>query len=234
MKILFVGMGGTNTYTARPLLRYFNTLDIPDKEVIFMDGDSYDIGNMNRQDFNPDHVSVNKAEAKVRELKQDFPNMLLTAVPEYLSEKSMDYYITNDMVVMVAVDCMKTRRLIDERAQQLENVLVISMGNELIDGDAFVYCRVNGKEITPSIQKGHPEISTAKEPTRSEMSCEQIAAMPSGGQLIFANAQSGIMGATMFWKFMVATEFLTKEAKVEYRGAYFDVDQMKVRPVTFN
>ena len=153
-------------------------------------------------------------------------------MPAYLDESNLDYHVEDGDLVMLAVDCMKTRRLVDEYAKTLNNILVISMGNELTDGDVQIYCRVGGVDITPSIQDGHPEVSTADNPTRSEMSCEQIAAMPSGGQLIFANLQAATVGVSSAWKFLTDTDFLKKATAPDYRGAYFDVASLRVRPIT--
>lgn len=234
MKVLFVGMGGTNTQAAQPLLRYLNTLNPKIEEVIIIDGDKFDSDNRTRQDFEPNHISVNKAEAKASELQNKFPELLITSIPEYLHEDDISYYITDNVIVMLAVDCMKTRKLVDNHAKTLKNILIVSMGNEMTDGDAFFYCKVNGKEISPSIQIGHPEISRATQLTRSEMTCEEIAAMPSGGQLIFANLQSGGIGATIVWKVLTETKMLTEPANLEYRGAYFDINTMRMRPVPIN
>lgn len=231
MKVVFVGMGGTNTQAAQPFLRYLNTIRENIEEVIIIDGDKFDDGNRERQDFNPESISTNKAEAKATELKDKFPELLITAVPEYLKEDEIPYYISDNTIVMLAADCMKTKKLVDDHAKTLNNVLVVSMGNEFVDGDAFIHCRVSGKEIAPSIQVGHPEIGNAQHPTRSEMSCEEISQLPSGGQLVFANLQSGCMGAAMAWKVLSSTEMLTKPTNLEYRGAYFDIETMKMRPV---
>lgn len=235
MKVVFVGMGGTNSWLARPLLKAMNSLNRDGSNTVtIIDGDKYDSGNFERQEFSLSNLSVNKAEAKAKELKPEFTNMQITAVSKYLSQKDVDYYIQDGDIVMVAVDCMKTRKVIDDHAKTLNNVLLISMGNEMMDGDVFVYCKVDGKELTPSLQIDHPEISNAKQPSRSEMSCEQIAALPSGGQLIFANLQAATLGLAMFWKFMADTELLTKSNPIDVRGAYFDNSKFKMVPVTIN
>lgn len=232
MKFVFVGMGGTNTFVLRPLLMYLNSSEIEDKDVVVIDGDHYDTGNLERQDFNPKMISVNKAEAKVEEFKSMFPDVVINAVPEYLRKDEIDYYIEDGDVVLLAVDCLMTRKLVDDHCNTLDNILLVSMGNELSDGDIQVCCRVQGENLTPSIQKGHPEISNALNITRSEMSCEEMAAMPSGGQLIFANLTAATSGVNAVWKILKDTEYLTKKAEFKFRGAYFDVSLLKVRPIT--
>lgn len=231
MRVIFAGMGGTGTFAVRPFLMYLASTRKTDIEVIIIDGDAYDVGNTERQDFDPALVGENKALAKAHEMSEIFPNIPINAVDDYLNEENMDYYIADGDVVMLAVDCPRTRSLVDEIAQTLDNILIISMGNEMVDGDIQVSCRVNGENLSPSIREDHPEIADAKNRTRSEMSCEEMAATPSGGQLIFANLQSAVMGVSSAWKFLKETEFLTQQKPVEYRGAYFDVESMKVRPV---
>lgn len=232
MKFVFIGMGGTNSLALRPFLMYLNSLDLPDKEVIIIDGDSYERSNLERQDFNPSFISVNKATAKAEEFKHVFPAISISGESRYLDESNLDYYIEEGSVVMMAVDCLKTRKLVDNYAQTLKNILVVSMGNELSDGDVHFICKVNNKLVTPSIQDDHPEISEAHNKTRSEMSCEEIAAMPSGGQLVFANLQAATAGVSAMWKILDSTKFLTQDATIEHRGAYFDVPSLKMRPVT--
>ena len=232
MKFIFIGMGGTNSLAIRPFLMFLNSTEIPNKEVLIIDGDSYESKNLERQDFNPLFINKNKAETKAKEFKSLFPGIIVKAVPKYIDEDSVDYHIVAGDVVFLAVDCLKTRKLVDDFAQTLSNILIVSMGNEMTDGDVQVFCKVNGEVLTPSIQDGHPEISKATVKSRSKMSCEEIAALPSGGQLIFANLQAATAGISIAWGILMATDFLMTPTIPLTRGVYFDIQLMKMRPVT--
>jgi len=232
MNFVFIGMGGTNSLLIRPFLMFLKPKDISPKKVVIIDGDNYSVDNLTRQDFNPDFVNVNKAEAKAQEFSKLFPEFQISAYPEYLDESNVSYYVQDGDTVLMAVDCMKTRKVVDNYCLGLENTLLISMGNEMQDGDAHFMCRVHGEFISPSIQLDHPEIANAEDRSRSEMSCEEIAALPSGGQLIIANLMSAITGMSIAWTCLEKTDFLRHTAQLKYRGAYFDAGELKMRPVT--
>lgn len=222
MRIICIGMGGTGTYAARMALRHLNSMSCSEKEFVMIDGDSYSVSNVERQDFDNRLINFNKAEAKYRELSPQYPQINMSFIPEYLSKDNIPYTIRDGDVVLLAVDCYKTIKLVDTHCSTLNNVMLIMMSNEYDEGQARMYCRVEGQDLTPSLRVGHPEIANAHNTTRSEMSCDQIANMPGGGQLMTTNAMGAVVGIRLMMPALEITELLTKANILPYKSVYFD------------
>ena len=69
--------------------------------------------------------------------------------------------------------------------------MVINGGNEEATGSTQLWIRCGGKDITPPISFLHPEILAGGE-DRAEMSCQAIAQLDGGTQLITANMASAM------------------------------------------
>lgn len=188
-KVVVVGVGGTGSYLLPQLIRYLNSRK-EDIEVTICDGDKYDEGNMNRQEFAHSMLNRNKAEVQTEIYMRKFKDMTIFCVPDYLGEANIKEVIKDGSIVFCCVDNHFCRNLISKHCQALKNVLLISGGNEEFDGNVQSFFRVNEKNMNDPIEVRHPEIEKTKDGNRSEMSCEQLAQLPSGGQVIFTNATS--------------------------------------------
>jgi molybdopterin/thiamine biosynthesis adenylyltransferase len=147
-----------------------------------VDGDSYEPKNESRQEF----VGYgNKARLKCVELQQRFKNLNFQDYPFFLDEAVAPEIIKERSIVFVAVDNHKTRKLISDYAKKLNDILIISGGNELTDGNVQIYFRKEGNDITPSLTDYHPEIDNPEDKSPDEMSCEELS--KSQPQLFFTN-----------------------------------------------
>ena len=227
--VIVVGTGGTGSFLLPPLMRYLNSKKST-AEIVFVDGDKYDQGNVNRQEFAHSRIGVNKARAQLDVYAQKFPQLEIVAISEYLGDRNVAKIIPEHSVVFCCVDNHVARSVISRHCQRLDNVLLISGGNEETDGNVQAFCRVDGKSLNEPIEKLHPEILTRNDGDRSEMSCEQLAALPGGGQVIFANLFSATLMCAMFFTYDNPRPVITQDGVKDVpciSEVMFDINQVK-------
>lgn len=187
---ILVGAGGTGSFLFLPLLRYlenfYNQVDA-DFRLTVIDGKDVAATKLHRQLFMGRQAGNPKATALVEQYEAD-PSVVI-AIPRYLGDDNITG-ITEGSIVLIAADNFPVRARIEARAQELNDITVINGGNELTDGSLQLYVRRNGEDITPPMSQGHAEILSDDGADHSRLSCEQIAELPSGEQLIVANMMS--------------------------------------------
>lgn len=187
-RYVMVGAGGTGTHLLHPLINYLNTHHGKDYELGIIDGDEVEEKNLARQLFNPSDILVNKARAAVT----PFSNLRnVIAVPEYLGDTNISRFITEGSVVLIAVDNFPVRSKIEQHCLTLQNVVVINGGNEEDSGSCQIWIRKDGINTTPVLSFLHPEINSGGV-DRAELSCQEVAQLPGGEQLIIANMASAM------------------------------------------
>lgn len=219
MNIKIIGAGGIGTALVFPLARYLNFGSHTNVHLTVIDGDSYESKNKDRQSFNE---FGNKAQVTVKSLKASFPNLFLKAEKEYVTPDSVGYLMGEDNIIFLCVDNHKTRKLVSEYCTELKNVVLISGGNALTDGNMQIYIRQNGLDITLPISSDfHPEISSPKDKRPDEISCdEQVASEP---QLIFTNLTIAVLMLNAFYTYT--------QNKIQYDEVYADILTNNVRSV---
>jgi molybdopterin/thiamine biosynthesis adenylyltransferase len=221
-------MGGIGTHLANKVIRYFyaNRHRANLDTIRVIDGDRYELSNYGRQDFDINMINQSKAETKVTELAVKFPDFTFVAIDEYIDDMNISHYIDDGDIVLVGVDCMHARKLIDDHVQNLQNAVLIIMGNEYTDGDFLTLVRQNGENLTkPASKYWEKQYSNPQGKPVSEMSCEELSELPSGAQLIFANDWAALAGAINLYQIMEKSEFFSKPLVPEdipVNGAYFD------------
>ncbi len=216
MAITVIGLGGIGSNLISPLCRYLDSLNEPEIRIVVIDGDAYEAKNADRQEF----LDVgNKAEVTAARMRRDFPGLAIEAKPEYVTDENIFFMINNGDTVFLGVDNHATRKLVSDRCQELEEVTLISGGNELTDGNVQIYLRKGGNELTPPITHLHPEIAHPQDRNPAEMSCEELAA--SGvPQLIFTNLAAAVHMLSAFW---MVSAVLAGKQKLVYSEQFFDV-----------
>ena len=98
---------------------------------------------------------------------------------------------------MLCVDNHATRKLVNDHCAKLKNICLISGGNDGVGkdsggtvrrgtyGNVQIYVRKNGKDITPSLAKFHPEIETPADKMPHELNCTDLVL--SKPQILFSN-----------------------------------------------
>lgn len=227
-RYLMIGAGGTGSHLLDPCLRYLRSFhggtDPGVWQFGIMDGDSLEEHNLDRQIFGADQVKMNKAQAAAA--RSMLPNV--AAIPEYLGRHNIPLFIDDGTVILIAADNFPVRSLIEQYCSSLANTVVINGGNELATGSCQIWVRKDGENLTPPLSFLHPEINAPGE-DRAEMTCEQIAKLPGGEQLIAVNAMSSVMMLTALIKYHRGQTDWTEVQFNILSGESFAMDQRERR-----
>lgn len=234
LKIKVIGTGGIGLCLLPTLCRYlnYNGEKYPAVEVSLIDGDSFEERNRERQDF----VEVGpKASMTAAEYRGKFPRLMFWDNPVYVSETNVIQLIRENDIVLLCVDNHKTRKLISDRAEELNNVTVINGGNDWTDGNVLVHIRRSGKNLTPPLaNKYHPEIvnPTDKNPAEVEQKpdgCADLAA--AAPQLLITNNYIAANMLAAFFNVVDEKQFEKVVAAPEnFAELYCDLTTLKTVP----
>lgn len=225
-----IGSGGIGTKLLPELCRVLNfgspEYDFDDADVCVIDGDTFEEKNRSRQAF---RERGNKAEVVVEELKKDFVNIGLTSKSVYVTEKNVAELICEDDLVLIGVDNHNVRRVISQHCRKLNNVVVISGGNELEDGNVMVMIRKDGDDFTlPLDSDKHPEIQNPDDENPGDKADEPkpegcIEMQESAPQLSITNM--------MVAAHMMGAIHAHLKGVLDYDELFFDMRTGKSRPV---
>ena len=221
-RVIVIGQGGIGSYLTLALCRYLNFTNYC-KKVVLVDGDRYSRGNLERQNIKATDETKNKAQAQSEQLRTWFNTLTLVPVPEFVTVKNVSEIISEKTIVFLAVDNHATRKIVSDQCKRLQNVVLISGGNELIDGNVQVFLKRNGRSRNPPIEKFHPEIEFPKDRNPAEISCEELARMPGSEQIIFTNLMAACLMLNAF-------HTIVTENPLRYSEVYFDIEQNKSLP----
>lgn len=214
-KIKVIGAGGIGCHLLEPLARYLSyTGDECDITVI--DGDRYEDRNRERQRFTE---CGNKAEHTVAALKQQFPKVHFRAKPEYLTESNVVTAVREKDTVFLCVDNHATRKLVSDRCEELDDVTLISGGNDYTDGDVIVFRRVDGEDVGRPPTKIDRKIASPEDKNPGDLSdderqgCQREAA--SSPQLLFANLAAASHMLNLYYR--------VEQGKADCEQVFFDI-----------
>jgi hypothetical protein len=222
-----VGLGGVGSILLPYLALYLRSTG-NSVRLVLVDGDTFDpTTNTKRMFFNE---VGNKAEVKARELRQMLGdcNITVIPIPEYLTDENKDRLLGERNVIFLAVDNHPTRKLVSNHIQQLRDVVLISGGNEGVDpprergtyGNAQIYVRREGQDLTVTIEKYHPEIKNPKGKMPTEMDCVELAF--SQPQILFTNMAVASTMLSMFYTFLCG--------ELEHQEVKFDILEARMLP----
>jgi molybdopterin/thiamine biosynthesis adenylyltransferase len=146
-KIKLIGAGGIGCYLIEGLARYLNYQSEESYELTIIDGDSYEQKNAQRQKF---LNFRNKAEEMVSLNKAYYSKIHFRSKNEYVTKNNVVSLIRENDFVLLCVDNHATRKVVSERCSELNNVTLISGGNDYTDGNVIVYIRKSGKDLNKS------------------------------------------------------------------------------------
>jgi hypothetical protein len=158
--ISIVGLGGIGSILSNTISRFISNdarENDPRQIINLIDGDYYEEKNLVRQEF---LRFGNKAESKLNELRPKFNNIEFKDYPYFIDDITISRIIKDKDLVFLAVDNHKTRKLVSDYAKKLNDIIIISGGNE-------------------------PEIRNPIDKLPNEMSCEEL--QNSEPQLYFTN-----------------------------------------------
>lgn len=197
-KVIVIGLGGTGSILIQPLARFLQSQKFTGK-LLLIDGDTYSMSNMDRQLFNPSMINMNKAAFQAALLANYVPGLKdqIQVLPEYISQLGIEELVDENVVVFNCVDNNAVRKYVEDKCLILNNAIHICCGNELTRGQVQISVRIGGKQVHPSIYAWVPDFANGRD-DRSAMSCEEIAMLPSGGQLIIANMMAASLALLKF------------------------------------
>lgn len=185
-RVVFIGLGGIGMYVSKTAATFLAGLQraIPDKEtqLLLVDGDEFGFSNTYRMDV---PAFGNKAESLGMEMLDRFntPGFSVRWKPEYVTPENIAEIIQEGDCVLLAVDNHKTRKLVGQFARSLQNVVIISGGNDGVEeglrgtyGNVQVHVRENGVDLTAPLDSYHPEIRDPVDKSPHEMDCLEAEA----------------------------------------------------------
>jgi molybdopterin/thiamine biosynthesis adenylyltransferase len=220
LRIVVIGLGGIGSWLAPVLARYLEHRSGPRSTVTFVDGDGYERPNEARQNFSG---LGNKARRTAEELAGRCERVSFRAVESYVTEANAAGLVQDGAVVFLAVDNHATRKLVSDHCAGLDNVCLLSGGNELTDGNVQVFVRRDGRSLSQPLTSYHPEIASPADLSPADRGCEVLLA-EGEPQLIFTNVAVASALLNAFYSVVELDE-------VEYDEAYLDIRRARMASV---
>lgn len=215
LKVKVIGCGGIGSWLIDPLCTMLAYSNFPSVEVSLIDGDTYEERNRERQNF----VEIGpKASVTAQRCREKFPRLLFWDHPTYLTNANVIQLVRENDIVVVCVDNHKTRKLISDRAEELDNITVVSGGNEPTDGNVLLAIRKEGQNVTlPLANKYHPELQNPgdKNPgDEKEKGCQVLAVVEP--QLIATNFAAASAMLNTLYKIILKPDKAGKYSEVNF------------------
>jgi molybdopterin/thiamine biosynthesis adenylyltransferase len=201
-RYIIIGLGGIGSSILEPLVRWLAYSNDPSQVVItLVDGDSFAMSNLARQACTSEDMNRPKVHVASDTIGRIAPELRVAAIPHYVQESNIASIIREGAVVFMCVDNHPARQLVNEHCDTLDNVILVSGGNEYDDGNAQIFVRKDGVRVTARLDEYHPEIATDTEDDKSAPSCTDEAAAGSR-QLVFANAFAAMSMLMLFYSYL--------------------------------
>jgi len=222
MSIVVIGIGGIGGWLLRPLLRYLN-YEFDQSEVTLIDGDEFESDNADRQSFSS---LRNKAEERAEVFRQEFSSLRIRSQPEYVTDSNVFRHIQpRTDVVFLSVDNHATRKLVSDRCEQLNDICLISGGNDYTSGNVQIHLTRNGDNVTlPIGNQFHMEIMNPEDANPGERGCDEV--VESEPQLLMTNHFIASLMLNAFER------FVSQGGDGLYDEVYADCRANKTRPVS--
>lgn len=226
-----IGLGGVGGILARYLIVFLMSLQEPGR-VVCIDGDEFEPRNAERMLFAECGL---KADVLVDEFADRVEDSLVTLVPipEYVTPENIGQLIRTGDHVLLCVDNHATRRLVSTHCATLDDVLLISGGNDGVEtdpsgrqlhgtyGNCMVYLRRNRQDASPSLTKFHHEIDQPADHLPTDKSCtELLASVP---QILFANLAVASAMLNAYWLYLCGA--------LHYSELTFDILEGRMQPL---
>ncbi len=229
-----IGAGGVGQIVATYLARYLRSLAV-EARLVIIDGDDFEHGNEGRMAVA--NYSETKAAALARTLKQTCRGSAVTilAVEQYVRPDNLARLIHAGPgeSVLLCVDNHATRKLVGDYCGQLDDICLVSGGNDGVGpdsdgtmrngtaGNVQVVVRRGGHALTPGLGDLHPEIASPTDSRPDDIGCtEMMAAVP---QILFTNLTTATA--------MLNTWRLFATGELDYSELVFDIRQGLMAPL---
>ena len=231
-RVKVIGLGGIGCIVLEYLAVFLKGLGQPVR-LVLIDGDAFKASNTRRMVF---HQFGNKAEVKASEVLGwlGTSDVAVASVPEYVTPENVARLIREGDQVFLCVDNHATRKLVSDHCGSLESVVLVSGGNDGVEpprqrgtyGNVQVYLRKQGRDISASLTRFHPEIANPKGKLPTELSCVELA--QSVPQILFTNlaVASAMLNAYLAW---TCGKLNYQEVKLDVLDARM-LPQLELRP----
>jgi molybdopterin/thiamine biosynthesis adenylyltransferase len=165
---VIVGAGGIGAHLG-PILAKYLAYSKPGATLTIIDGDQVEDKNLARV-YSSDAIGDDKAEVLADYCEQTVPagSLSVRTINQYITPRTFDRYhrgwYTDGTVVFSCVDNHKSRVYLEQLIGNLPNGLLISGGNDELSGQAQLFCRKDGEDVTPRISHFAPEILSTEDP----------------------------------------------------------------------
>ncbi len=230
INIKVVGLGGIGSWLVQFMAKYARFTMLQNKKITItcIDGDAYDSLNRPRQNF---ENLGNKARIKMLELQAEYAkyvppgfelkNFAFDCIEDYVKETNIKSLLVDGDIVFLCVDNHRTRGFVSKHCQTLDNVILISGGNDITVGNVQTYQKKEGVEITADLCAYHPEIANPRDKAPYEKSCEELA--ESEPQLVFTNIMVASLMCCAYYNLLVGNINIENQMG----EAYFDIEKMQ-------
>lgn len=225
-RVKVVGLGGIGCIVLEYLAVFLKAMGVPVR-LVLIDGDAFEVSNSQRMVF---RALGNKAEVKAAEVLHLLgeSEVGVVAIGEYVTPDNVGRLIRPGDQVLLCVDNHATRKLVSEHCGTLEEVTLISGGNDGVEpprqrgtyGNVQIYLRRGGKDVTASLTKWHPEIARPVGKLPTEMSCVELAQKVP--QILFTNL--AVASA------MLNAYFAQLSGRLTYQEVKLDVLEARMLP----
>lgn len=228
MNVVLIGAGGIGSHLAGWTARFLAWRP-GQHELLIVDKDTFEDKNRERQSF---RSHGNKARVIAEELRPQFRRVRIDYLSEYVTPENVSLVLSEDAIVLIAVDNHATRKVVSDAARDYRNITIISGGNEETHGTVQVYARRNGRDVTPPLTQDHPEIERPDAPAPYEMHCEERA-RAGEPQIFAANLMAGVVMFAVLWRLTERPDgfisFLRGSHETAYTEIHFEVFDLLMR-----
>lgn len=233
-QVVAVGLGGIWSYLWPFACRRMSYSRWCPKSLILVDRDQFSPSNLERQDMRVEDTMKPKAEVYRERIKNQFPALKTKAIHQFVTAKNVARIVPDNSIVLSCLDNFAARRVLADHARSLKNVVLISGANEEKVGNAHLHL-VMKKPLTKGMDEAHEgEDGWDDKDNPGEMSCEERARLPSGGQTALANFFAAACMGIYFEAFSRGGEINKDELKrlVTKSENFFDLEKMVMGPTS--
>ena len=209
MNHYIVGCGGVCTYFLPSFFKTINYLkQFKKSKITFVDGDTFETKNLERQLFSQDSVGQYKSEALATQYRQQYPGIFVDSINDYITDA---FSPENKSLIIGFVDNHPARRDLLTVADR-HKAKVIFAANSTIGAQAFYYDPAwANTSLDPRIR--YPEILTTDSgsPVRAE-GCNTEKRLNEVPQTALAN-QFAAFHALHLWNFWLIESKTLDEAQ---------------------
>lgn len=205
-RVAVIGLGGIWSCFWREASKTLSYTKGAPKELLLVDGDQFSFSNLERQDMQEDDEAKMKTYVYKERFDRQYPKIKASILPEFVTKKNIAKVVRPNTIILFVIDNHKTRKLVSkyvrDNAKRLKNIAVITAANDTFKANAHLQVVLGGKQITKGMDKCHPEIDKPADKNPGELSCEERARLPGGGQTLNANMWAATFAHNYLWELL--------------------------------